>query len=111
MMAVGFSPAKLFRLVVYESVWLGAIGLALAAALTLGPYLYLSRIGIDMAAYMGSSPTEISGVAMTSQLKFGIYPENAVRIGVLAFLAVILAGLYPAWRAGRVEPVESIRLG
>ena len=111
MMAVGFSPAKLFRLVVYESVWLGVIGLVLAALLTVGPYLYLSRVGIDMGAMIGDSPTEISGVAMASQLRFGIYPENAVRIVALAFAAVVLAGIYPAWRAGRVEPVESIRLG
>lgn len=112
MMAVGFSPAKLFRLVVYESVWLGVIGLAVAALVTIGPYLYLSRIGIDMGAYLGdAASTEISGVAMATQLKFGIYPENTVRIVVLAFIAVVLAGIYPAWRAGRVEPVESIRLG
>ena len=112
MMAVGFSPAKLFRLVVYESVWLGVIGLIVAALVTIGPYLYLSRIGIDMGAYLGdAASTEISGVAMATQLKFGIYPENTIRIVVLAFIAVVLAGIYPAWRAGRVEPVESIRLG
>ncbi len=112
MMAVGFSPAKLFRLVVYESVWLGAVGLVLAAVVTIGPYLYLSRTGIDMAAMTGNNAsTEVSGVAMASVLKFGIYPEHVFRIAVLAFSAVILAGIYPAWRAGRVEPVESIRLG
>ena len=111
MMAVGFSPAKLFRLVVYESVWLGVIGLVLAGVLTIGPYLYLSRVGIDMGAMLGDSSTEISGVAMATQLKFGIYPENAVRIVALAFAAVVFAGIYPAWRAGRVKPVESIRIG
>ena len=111
MMAVGFSPAKLFRLVVYESVWLGVIGLGLAALVTIGPYLYLSTIGIDMGAMLGDASTEISGVAMATTLRFGIYPENVVRIAILAFVAVVLAGIYPAWRAGRVEPVESIRLG
>ena len=111
MMAVGFSPAKLFRLVVYESVWLALIGLVLAGALTIGPYLYLNQVGIDMSAYMGDTSTEISGIAMATNLKFGIYPENALRILVLAFLAVILAGIYPAWRAGRVRPAETIRVG
>ena len=111
MMALGFSPAKLFRLVVYESVWLAVIGLALAGLVTIGPYLYLNQVGIDMSAMLGDTSTDISGIAMASELKFGIYPENLVRILVLAFFAVILAGLYPAWKAGRVEPVESIRVG
>ena len=111
MLAVGFSPARLFRLVVYESVWLALIGLTLAAAMLIGPYLYLSQVGIDMGAALGDNPTEVSGVAMATRIRFGIYPENAVRIAVLAFAAVVLAGVYPAWRAGRVEPAESIRIG
>ena len=39
-----------------------------------------------------------------------IYPENLVLIASAALLATLLSGLYPAWQAGRVEPVESIRL-
>ena len=111
MMALGFNPAKLFRLVVYESAWLGLAGLALAGLITTGPYIYLNRKGIDMSGYVGNSPTDISGIAMASELKFGIYPENLVRIVVLAFVVVVLAGIYPAWRAGRVQPAESIRAG
>jgi ABC-type lipoprotein release transport system permease subunit len=26
------------------------------------------------------------------------------------FIATLTAGLYPAWRAGRISPVESIKL-
>ena len=32
----------------------------------------------------------------------------ALALAVLA--ATLLSGLYPAWRAGRVEPVDSIKL-
>jgi ABC-type lipoprotein release transport system permease subunit len=47
---------------------------------------------------------------MSSVLKVGIFPENAVLIGAAALLATLLAGIYPAWKAGRVAPVETIRL-
>jgi ABC-type lipoprotein release transport system permease subunit len=36
--------------------------------------------------------------------------ENLLAIAGAALGATLLAGLYPAWRAGRVEPVDAIRL-
>jgi ABC-type lipoprotein release transport system permease subunit len=109
MMAIGFSPARLFGLVMFESLWLGLVGLALAVAVTAGPYTYLARTGIDLTA-MGAAGTEVAGVAVTTVMRVGIYPENAAIIAAAALLATLLSGLYPAWKAGRVEPVDSIRL-
>ena len=40
----------------------------------------------------------------------GIYPENAAAIAAVVVLATLVSGLYPAWRASRVVPVESIKL-
>jgi ABC-type lipoprotein release transport system permease subunit len=52
----------------------------------------------------------VAGVAIVPILKASIYPEKLVFIGLAAILATLLSGLYPAWKAGRVEPVDSIRL-
>jgi ABC-type lipoprotein release transport system permease subunit len=52
----------------------------------------------------------MAGVAVSPVLRVGIYPENAVIIAAAALLATLLSGLYPAWKAGRIAPVESIRL-
>ena len=54
--------------------------------------------------------SEVAGVAMSPILKVGIFPENAAIIAVGALTATMAAGLYPAWRAGRIAPVETIRL-
>ena len=43
-------------------------------------------------------------------LRAEIYPENFLLILLAAAAATMLAGVYPAWRAGRVDPVDSIRL-
>jgi ABC-type lipoprotein release transport system permease subunit len=110
MMAIGFSPASLFRLVMLESLWLGLVGLAAGAALTVGPYLYLAGTGIDMAAMIGGEGLEVAGVAVSSIMRVGIFPEHAVLIAVAVFIATMLSGLYPAWRAGRVVPVETIKI-
>jgi ABC-type lipoprotein release transport system permease subunit len=110
MLAIGFSPGMLFSLVMLESLWLGLVGLVAAAFVTAGPYYYLATTGVDISAQLGISGSEVAGVALASVMRADIYPENALIIGSAALLATLLSGLYPAWQAGRVEPVESIRL-
>ncbi len=110
MLAIGFSPGQLFRLVMWESFWLGTVGLAVGALVTVLPYAYLANVGIDFSTMVGDAGTEVAGVGFDTVLRVGIYPENLVLIAVAIVLATMLAGLYPAWRAGRVVPVEAIKL-
>ena len=111
MLAVGFSPGQLFRLVMLESTWLAVVGLLAAAAVTIGPYLYLASTGLDMTVVLGdAADMEIAGVGFSPIMKVGIYRENVVLIGISALVAVLLSGIYPAWKAGHADPVKVIRL-
>lgn len=111
MIAVGFPPPRLFSLVMVESLWLGLVGLALGVVLVAWPYHYLSRTGIDFSAlYADQQSIDVAGVGMSMVMKVGIYPESAAAIALAVLAATLLSGLYPAWRAGRVEPVDSIKL-
>ncbi|MEM1245595.1 MAG: FtsX-like permease family protein [Acidobacteriota bacterium] len=110
MVAIGWSPARLFRLVMLESLLLGLVGLGAALLFTALPYYYLARNGLDLTGLIPEEQTEVAGVAMEMHLNFGIFPESLAVILVAALLAVLLAGIYPAWRAGHVEPIETIRL-
>ena len=110
MMAIGWSPGRLFRLVVLESAWLGVLGLLGAVLVTVVPYWYLATKGIDVSGLMGENTAEVSGIAMPTTFRVGIFPAHAVFIAVAALVATLLAGLYPAWKAGRVDPVETIKL-
>jgi ABC-type lipoprotein release transport system permease subunit len=47
---------------------------------------------------------------MDTVLRIGIFPENALAIAIAIVIATVGAGLYPAWKAGRVDPVTSINL-
>ena len=49
-------------------------------------------------------------MAVSPIMYVDIFPENLLMIASAALLATLLSGLYPAWNAGRVVPVESIRL-
>ena len=110
MLAVGFSPSQLFRLVMLESAWLAVVGLAGAALITIGPYLYLTSTGLDMSTLIPADQVEIAGIGLSTTLKVGIYGESLTLIGVSALAAILLSGVYPAWKAGHTDPVETIRL-
>lgn len=112
MSAIGYSPGQIFSLVMIESTMMAFMGLVTAIAITAWPYSYLHGTGIDMTeiyAQQGGT-IDIGGVGMDPILRIGIFPENALVIAVAIVLATVLAGVYPAWKAGRVNPVESINL-
>ena len=110
MMAIGFSPGRLFRLVMWESFWLALVGLFAGALLTAWPYHHLSTVGLDMTSMVGKGGGEVAGVVIDPIMKVGIFFENGVIIACATVAAVLLSGLYPAWKAGRVAPTESIKL-
>ena len=110
MMAIGFTRGQLFRLVLWESLWLGLLGLALGAVLTVGPYHYLAHTGVDLSAMTGKGGSEVAGVGFDPLVRVGIYPEHLLAICVILLLVTLVTGLYPAQRAGRLEPVAAIKL-
>ena len=63
-----------------------------------------------MLAGTDSGSAEVAGIAMPLQMRVDITTEHVVMIAGLVLLATLLAGILPARQAGRVVPVESIRL-
>jgi len=110
LMAIGFGPRRLFGLVMWESLWMALVGIAVSAVVTAGPYWVLHARGLDFSAMVGKGGSEVAGVVIDPILHVAIFPENVVVIGLAVILATLLSGLYPAWRAGRVVPVEAIKL-
>ena len=112
LLAIGFSPGRLVGLVIWESLWLGLVGLVGGVLLTAYPYYYLATNGIDMTEIYaaGEQSADVAGVAMSLVIKIGLYPDNLVVIALVALGTTMLSGLYPAYKAATVEPVKTIRL-
>ena len=112
MRAIGYTSGQLFRLVMWESTWLALVGMVVGAAITLPVYIPLSRHGLDMTEMYrsGDQALEVAGVGFDMVMKVGIFPEHVVVIAVSVLVATLAAGLYPAWKVGRIQPVESINL-
>jgi len=108
MMAVGMSPGTLFRLVMVESFWLAIVGLILGIVITAPWYVFLYRTGIDFSGAFGTD-FSYGGVLVDPVFKARLFKESVMAILGGVFILALLAGLYPAWRAGRVPPVESLK--
>lgn len=105
MRALGLRGGQLFGLILLEGVILVMIG-------ALGGY----ALGVALVGYFAASGIDLSGY--TNAFKFFymnpvIHPvlsgETALRIIGTTWVAALLAGLYPAWRATRVHPVRALR--
>jgi len=91
---VGFTPAQIVRMFLYEHTALALAGITLgtAAASLLGPLLP-GRLGEAMRLWQ-AAPAHAGVLALT---------------GAGAVLSIALATVLPAWRAGRVPPVPAVR--
>lgn len=74
------------------------IGVALGVTLTLGLNSLMDLLGLQIMMY-----TDGQG------LPYLIEPVQVGAIAALAVLLTLLATLYPAWRASRVQPAQALR--
>jgi len=109
MMAIGMTPGQVIRLIMLESVWIGLFGLIFGIVLTTPWYLYMSTTGIDFTNLVGDDYSA-GGVLVDPIFKLRLFKESAIAILLGVFGLTLLAGMYPAWRAGRIPPVESLKV-
>ncbi|MBN1265006.1 MAG: ABC transporter permease [Anaerolineales bacterium] len=90
--AVGWGKGGILRLIMSESLALGLMGSAAGMA--------LSRLWIQLYEVF-----LLQGDAIQLVWSF----ENVIRALVMAFFLVLVGGIYPAYRAVRMQPVEALR--
>lgn len=108
LMALGMSPRRLFALLLLESSFIGVVGVLLGSLATAPWVVYMTQVGLDMSSM--TEGADIGGIAMDPIIRFTLPAANVAGIVATLLLLTLLSGLYPAWLAGRAEPVESLRV-
>ena len=107
--ALGLTPGRIARLIFSETLMLGTIASAIGLAIGYAGHRWLATHGIDLAALSGAE-LEVSGVMLESAvLRSHIVAQRWIAALGAVFAVVVLASIYPAWRATRVDPVEAMR--
>ena len=111
LLALGTHPARLVKLVIAEAIALGIVGALGGTAIGVFLVAITHRTGIDYGWLAGGGPSELSFAGLRWSLRF--YPTLGVIDVARAVAAVcmtsLLAAIWPALRASRLEPVRALR--
>ncbi len=103
--ALGTTPAGIVGLIVTEAALLGLVAAAIGTLAATGTCLYLARTGIDLAHFTSANQYFAAGTVLHAVLELDdVVAANTITVGT-----ALLAGLYPALRAARLDPVTALR--
>jgi putative ABC transport system permease protein len=102
-MALGYKRKRILSLILHEGLVLGLGGGAIGLILGYGLAWLISTVGIPMPPPPGMARGFTAEIRVTWQLAL-----NAL---ALALGATLLASVYPAWKASRMDIVDALRHG
>ena len=107
LMAIGTSGYQIAGILFVEGVAIGIVGIIFGILLGFVIVFITGSYGIDLSILLGSTSRFYVDPLIYPFLKFD---HLGITSGVI-LLASICAGIYPAWRASLLQPVEAIRNG
>jgi putative ABC transport system permease protein len=113
LLALGSSPYRLVRMIIFEALIIGFLGVVIGTVFGLVFVAGTSNSGIDMASCGGHGSQAGDMGYMGLNLPLFIYPRIAGFDILLGLITVIFTSLvaciWPAWVAGKLEPMEAMR--
>jgi ABC-type lipoprotein release transport system permease subunit len=103
--ALGMKRRQILMMYLLEACALALMGILVGVLLGSAGVAYLAKVGI----YLGEM-SSVTGSAMSigSTLYAQFVPGEIAVLSLATFLVIMLASLYPAWFATRLEPVEAL---
>jgi lipoprotein-releasing system permease protein len=106
--ALGAQSRQVLWIFLSQSVVVGVLGVGLGFGLALLAIHYRNEF-LEFMRHVTNTPLLPSSIYQVYELPASVEPLDVIVICGTAFLACVLAGLFPAWKASRLQPVEALR--
>lgn len=105
LMAIGMTKRRVFTMIMLETIFLALVGALLGELISMVLINYYGKVGIDLSS-MAEGLETIGYSAIT-------FPEldsiRYVQITIMVFVTGVLASIYPAIKALKLDPANAIR--
>jgi ABC-type lipoprotein release transport system permease subunit len=102
--AIGTAPSGILTMVVMESFCLGAAASLLGSAAAVIACAYLGKYGIDLTTFTSANQY----FANSHVLKAHLLAKDLIAANAITLITAVIGGIYPAWKASRLKPVDAI---
>ncbi|MEP7206984.1 MAG: lipoprotein-releasing ABC transporter permease subunit [Casimicrobiaceae bacterium] len=108
MRTLGASPRSIMTIFVIQGALIGFIGTAIGV---IGGVLLALNVGVVVPAIERALNVQFldKSVYYISELPSDLQRADVITIAAIALVLALVATLYPAWRAARVNPAEALR--
>ena len=106
MLAMGAVPGAIVKSILYEAAAMGLLSLVIGVAISLPPMLWWYAAPVDLSWLYGEMTMQ--GVLLRPVMRVTLDPASWAGAAVALFATALLAALYPAWRASRVPPADTL---
>ncbi|MEZ4415427.1 MAG: FtsX-like permease family protein [Gemmatimonadota bacterium] len=108
MMAIGMRPRRMFRTLQVETAVLGLVGALIGAILGGALAWYHSTAGLSMSLFTDQVAFSYMGVSFSDRMYSVLRPAALIQPIAVMVVFALLCGLWPAYRAARIDPVPAI---
>lgn len=103
--AIGTTPAGIVTMVLLEALLLGLFAAVLGTGAALAACLFLAGHGIDLGHFTSANQYFVAGAVLHAR----IGGMEVMVANLITLLTALFAGMVPALRAARLDPVEALR--